>query len=709
MGSNLTQEGTILGTFQYMAPEQLEGKEADARTDIFAFGTVLYEMATGRKAFSGASQASLISSIMGSEPAPISTVAPMTPPAFDRVVKTCVAKDPEDRWQTAHDVGVQLKWIAEGGSAAGVPAPVVAQRRNRERIAWISAAILFALLSASLLLLPRKAPSPPSVLRTSVLVPEKQFIRFLALSPDGRRLAFVAAPPGGKLSLWVRPLDGLAAQPLDGTEDADFPFWSPDSLSIGFFSDGKLKRVDAAGGAVVTLCDASPNGLGGTWNRDGTILFGLPSRPIHSVPDSGGAAQPVTKLDTSRHETTHRYPHFLPDGRRFVYLAANLAGAPDDPANRIKIGSIDGGADRPVLPASSSAIYVSGHLLFVREGNLLAQKFDPKTLATSGTPQPIAQRVEMSLFFWRWGLFSATENGLVAYSSALQTSSRLVWLDRFGREAGSVGEPAPYSSPRLSPDGRLLAVAIVDSARNKPDVWLYDLGRGVRTRLTSGPSDNSAPVWSPDGSRIVFTSDRKHQGDLYAKPVTGHGGEEPFLEGEGQRFADDWSPDGKFLAVEIREPRGERKVSLSIVPASGEKTPKVFLQRSVDFGEARFSPDGRVLAYTSEESGRSEVYLGALPGPAAAVQVSPNGGSAPRWRRDGRELFYLAEDGALMAVDVRTAGAPEASVPRKLFVPHPRALDYDVAADGQRFLIVASGAESSPPITLVQNWTAGLK
>ena len=710
MGSNLTQEGTILGTFQYMAPEQLEGKEADARTDIFAFGCVLYEMATGRKAFSGKSQASLISSIMGSEPPAISTIAPMTPPAFDRVVRTCLGKDADDRWQTAHDVGVQLKWIQEGGSAVGLPAPVLARRKSRERLAWTSAAILLVLLSASLLLVPRKTPSPSSVLRTSVLVPEKQFIGFLTLSPDGRRLAFVAAPPGGKRSLWVRPLDGLSAQRLDGTENADFPFWSPDSGSIGFFADAKLKRVDVGGGAVVTLCDASPNGLGGTWSRDGTILFGLPSRPIHRVADSGGASEPVTKLDTSRRETTHRYPQFLPDGRHFLYLAANLAGAPDDPANQVKVGSLDGGADRSILPASSNAVYASSHLLFVRDGNLLAQGFDPKKVATSGSPRPIAQRVEMSGLFWRWGLFSASENGLVAYSSALQTSSRLVWLDRFGREAGSVGEPAPFvSSPRLSPDGRLLAVAILDNALNKPDVWLYDLGRSVRTRLTSGPSENGAPLFSPDGSRIVFTTDRKHQGDLYTKTITGHGSEEPFLEGEGQRIADDWSPDGRFLAVEIREPRGERKVALSIVPASGDRTPKVFFQRGTNIGEARFSADGRWITYTSEESGRSEVYLAAFPGPGERFQISPSGGGAPRWRRDGRELFYLAEDGALMAVEVRTADATDVGSPRKLFEPHPRALDYDVSSDGQRFLIVASGAESSPPITLVQNWAAGLK
>jgi WD40 repeat protein len=418
----------------------------------------------------------------------------------------------------------------------------------------------------------------------------------------------------------------------------------------------------------------------------------------------------LTKLDTSRRETTHRYPQFLPDGRHFLYSAANLAGAPNDPANQVKVGSLDGGSDRSIFPASSNAVYASGHLLFVCDGNLLAQRFDPEKLATSGTPRPIAQRVEMSGFFWRWGLFSASESGMVVYSSALQTSSRLVWLDRFGRETGSVGEPAPYvSAPRLSPDGRLLAVAILDSALNKADVWLYDLGRSVRTRLTSGPSENSAPVWSSDGSRIVFTTDRKHQGDLYTKTISGHGGEEPFLEGEGQRIADDWSPDGRFLAVEIREPRGERKVALSMMPASGDRTPKAIFQRGTDFGEARFSPDGRWITYTSEESGRSEIYLAAFPGPGKRVQVSPSGGGAPRWRRDGRELFYLAEDGALMAVDVRTGDEPDVGTPRKLFEPHPRAFDYDVSSDGQRFLIVASGAESSSPITLVQNWAAGLK
>jgi hypothetical protein len=425
------------------------------------------------------------------------------------------------------------------------------------------------------------------------------------------------------------------------------------------------------------------------------------------VPDSGGRSEPVTKLDQSRHETTHRYPQFLPDGRHFLYLAANLAGAPDDPANQIKVASLGGGVDRPVLPASSGAAYANGSLLFVRDGNLLVQPFDPERLAISGTPLPIAQRVAMSIFYWRWGLFSASEAGPVAYSAALRESSRLLWFNRVGQEVASVGEAGTYLGPRLSPDGRHLAVSLLDPSSGKPDVWIYDLGRSVRTRFTTGPSANNEPVWSPDASRIVFTTDRKHQGDLYSKPVSGHGAEEPFLDGEGQRIAQDWSPDGRFLAVDIREPRGERRVALSIVPAAGDKRPRVFFQRGIDFGEARFSPDGRSIAYSSDESGRSEIYLAEYPGPGTRAQVSPAGGVAPRWRRDGRELFYVDESGAVMSVEIAAGSGLEIRTTKKLFQPPRRVLDYDVSADGQRFLLLASDADSSPPITLIQNWAAG--
>ena len=722
-GTNLTEKGTILGTFQYMAPEQLEGKDADARTDIFALGTVLYEMATGQKAFSGPSQATLIAAIIGTQPPPISSIQPMIPPALDRVVKTCLAKDPEDRWQTAHDVMLELKWVAEGGSQAGVPAPVVARRKIREGLAWA----LFAVAALAAVLFAfgyfRRAPKPVRAIRSSILLPEKRFLNFAALSPDGGQLAFVASPPGGKRLLWVRSLDGVAAQPLPGTENADFPFWSPDSRSIAFFADAKLKRIEASGGPAVVLCDAAPNGLGGTWSREGVILFALPSVPISRIPDSGGASAPVTRLDAVRHETTHRYPWFLPDGRHFLYMAANLSGAPDDPANLIRVGTMDSREDRPLIPAYSNTIYTNsfpgaagGHLLFYRDGSLFAQRFDPKRLQTAGQMLPIAQHVASYTAFWKEATFTAAENGTVAYGTDAASASALLWFDRNGRPLGTVGEPVLFLAGassgqarlRISPDGRRLAVTVLDPSTRNSDIWLYDLARGVRTRFTSGGSSSAHPVWSPDGSRIVFDSDRKHQGDLYKKLVSG-GGEDSLLEGEGQRLPDDWSPDGRFLALELREPRGERKVNLSILSlADGKLT--TFFRRGINIGDARFSSDGRWLAYSSDESGRNEIYVAVFPGPGERWQVSTEGGVQPRWRRDGKELFYLSSDLRLMSVEIGASGATlEPGVPKVLFEPHPLPTFYDATADGQRFLMVSSGVEQSPPITLLQNWTAAIK
>ena len=715
-GTNLTEKGTILGTFQYMAPEQLEGKEADARTDIFALGTVLYEMATGQKAFSGPSQATLIAAIIGTQPPPISSVQPMIPPALDRVVKTCLAKDPDDRWQTAHDVMLELKWVAEGGSQAGVPAPVAARRKSRERIAWalFAAAALAAAAFAWGYI--RRAPKPIHAVRSSILLPEKRFLNFVTISPDGGRIAFVAGAPGAKRQLWVHPLDSVAAQPLAGTENADFPFWSPDAKSVGFFADGKLKRIEVSGGPPVVLCDAAPNGIGGTWSRQGVILFASPSAPINRIPDSGGTPSPVTRIDSSRHETTHRYPWFLPDGRHFLYMAANLSGAPDDPANLIRVGALDAKEDRSLIPAYSNTVYADGHLLFYRDGSLFAQRFDPKSLQASGQMLPVAQHVSALPVFWREATFCAAENGTVVYGTESSAPSALLWLDRNGRPLGQVGEPALFVGGgsfgqgrlRISPEGRRLVATVLDPSTRKSDLWIYDLARGVRSRFTSGPGSSGLPVWSPDGSRIIFVSDRKHQSDLYEKAAAG-GEERPILEEEGQRVGDDWSPDGRFLAVEVREPRGERKVTLSILSLSDRKLTK-FHQRGVNIGDARFSPDGRWLAYDSEESGRNEIYVAAFPGPGARWQISTDGGFQPRWRRDGKELFYLSSDLKVMSVEMESSGgALEPGIPKVLFEPHPLPTRFDAAPDGQRFLMVSSGVEQSPPITLVQNWTADIK
>ncbi|MGH9315596.1 MAG: protein kinase domain-containing protein [Thermoanaerobaculia bacterium] len=712
-GANLTVEGTILGTYQYMAPEQLEGKEADTRTDIFAFGAVLYEMATARKAFEGKSQASLIAAILEHTPPPVSTVQPMTPPAFDRVVRNCLAKDPEDRWQSAHDVGSELKWIAEAGSQAGAPAGVVSKRRIRERAAWAGFAIATLLAALFAVAYLRRVPAPGRPIRSLILLPEKLSLNDLAISPDGTRLVFSALNPEGRSLLWVRSLDSTSTQPLPGTEKAVLPFWSPDSRTIGFFADAKLKRIEASGGPALTLCDA--DGVGGTWNRDGIILFSRASGPIDRIPAAGGQPAPVTRLNESRHETTNRYPRFLPDGRHFLYVAGNLAGQPEDEANQVHVASLDSKEDRILLRGYSNTIYASGYLLYVRDGNLFAQAFDPKRLQVSGEPVSVAQRVSGFDQYWKLAKFSASDNGIIAHGSSETSLWQLSWFDRAGRRIGTFGDPAPYAAPRISPDGRRVAVEIFEESNQKAQLWICDLTRGLKEQFTSGPSANQSPVWSPDGNRILFASDRKHQADLYLKIASGAGQEEPLLEAEGQKLPDDWSPDGRYIAFENREPRGDRHVDLALLPLFGDRRPIALLRRKNNPGEARFSPDGRWIAYSTEEAGRYEVYVSTYPNPGSRWRVSTAGGSQPRWRRDGKELFYFAADGKLMAVEIKPGRTFEVGIPRFLFEPRlPRVPGffnlYDVSADGQRFLMTTPvGEGTSLPIDLIVNWPAALK
>ena len=442
---NLTEAGTILGTFQYMAPEQLEGKEADGRSDIFAFGAVLYEMATGRKAFEGKSQASLIAAILEHEPPSISSVQPLAPPALDRVVRKCLAKDPEERWQNAADLGSELKWIAEAGSQAGVPAKVVAKRKGRERVAWIG----FGLAAAAAAVLAygyvRRAPATQHAIRSSILVPAKTSMGMVAVSPDGTELAFCAFDTEGKSLLWLRAFDGTAARPVAGTEGALFPFWSPDSQSIGFFADKKLKRVEAAGGgSPIVVCDA-PNATGGAWGRDGVILMGQGAGPLLRVSAAGGTPAPATRLDASRHETCHRYPAFLSDGRHFLYLALNLAGAPDsESGGGIWAAGLDDARVERVTGGYSNPVYASGYLLIAREGNLVAQSFDTRNLRLQGEPRTVVQQVGLFGGFVNLGQFSASEGGVLVCAGNALVPSRLQWVDRAGRRLSSVGEPALF-------------------------------------------------------------------------------------------------------------------------------------------------------------------------------------------------------------------------------------------------------------------------
>jgi len=733
--AELTEKGTILGTLQYMAPEQLEGKETDARTDLFAFGAVIHEMATGRKAFGGDSQASVIAAILGHEPPAISSLQPLTPPALDRVVSRCLVKDPDRRWQSAWDLEGELQWIAEGGAA---PAPTRPVSRSRPW-AWAMAAVFFLATLGFAIAYVRGTPEAAEPTRFSVFPPEKSAFNSiapyggpLAVSPDGRRLAFVATGADGKDLIWVRRLEALAAQPLAGTDGATHHFWSADSRSLGFFAGGKLKAIEASGGPVQTLCDA-PDGRGGTWSREGVILFALRVGPIYRVSAAGGVAAPATKLDEARRESSHRWPHFLPDGRHFLFLAGSFGPLPVSGANHVSGGSLDSKESKVLLDATSNAAYApagkgpSGYVLFVRQAALMAARFDAKRLQITGEAFPVAEQVQQYDHSGN-GIFSVSENGVLAYEPGTTSSvSELVWFDRDGKRLGSVGPAGTYGSHQLSPEGRRIALDLVDPLSSTREVWLHDLSRDIRTRFTFDPADDSYPTWSPDGSRVAFVSNRRGGWDLYEKASDGTGREQPMLTSPEAKIPSDWSFDGKFINYTQFDLRSLG--DLWILPLTGDRKPFPALQTEFNEWGGQFSPDGRWLAYTSNATGKLEAYVepfGGRPAPESARTasgpggkwlVSTNGGSHPRWRRDGKELFYLVPDGKLMAVAVKAGSTFDAGVPRVLFETRvPRAAiallvsPYAVSADGQRFLIQTTSREAtSSSVTVVLNWTAGLK
>ncbi len=712
--ANLTEKGTVLGTLQYMAPEQVEGKDADARTDIFAFGALLYEMATGHKAFEGTSQASLIGAILRDEPAPISVVQPMTPPALDRVVKTCLAKDPEDRWQTARDVLLQLKWMQESGSLVGLPAPVAARRKRRERLAWALAAL--ATLAAAALGWGywRRAPRALPLIRFEIAPPaEVAAIDVPRISPDGRSLAFAAFDTEGRSRIWLRPLNALEAHPLPGTEGSGRPFWSFDSRFLGFFADGKLKKIDASGGPAQNICDA-PSGSDGTWSSEGVILFdGQGNDPIYRVAASGGVPVAAVKAEAAgrafkviRKETAVSWPEFLPDGRHFLYLTTGEK--PDDSVCRI--GSIDSKESLPLAPAQTMVVYAPpGYLLFVRDRTLVAQTFDAKALKTTGDPVPLAEKIGTD--YDGLASFSVSRNGVLVYRTA-QSAGRLVWRDRSGRELESVPESGEYFDPTISAAGDRLAYNLTDPRSGKADIWIRELARGVSSRFSLGPGNNFRPIWSPDGSSIVFSSDRNAFVDLYEKSTRGQAGEEILLRSGEVKSASSWTPDGRYIGYSVYN----EKTLLDIwaLPTFGDRKPIPVVVGPFSEEQPMFSPDGRFVAYVSDESGRDEIYVQSFrPGtPSAKWQVSNAGGREPSWRRDGKELFYRSVD-QLMAVEIRTAGEFQAGIPKALFTAQVLQgggrNHYSPSPDGQRFVFLTRlGREALGPTNVVLNWPASI-
>jgi Tol biopolymer transport system component len=705
----LTQEGTILGTFQYMAPEQLEGKEADARTDIFALGATLYEMATGKKAFPAATQASLIGAILHTDPAPISTVHPMSPPALDRVVKTCLAKDPEDRWQNAGDVGKELRWIGEG-SAAGVAAPAAARvrRRVRESAAWVLAAI--GLLFGAASFLTRRGPAGPQPLRFVQAPPPGSEFRFQdcpVLSPDGRRIAFIVSSHGGQTQIWVRSLDTIAAKRLEGTEGAVAGFWSPDGRQIGFFQAGRLRRIDAEGGSIQTICENTGSPLGAAWGAGQIVFVSQFGAPLSRVPADGGARAPATVIDRARGDAAHLYPTFLPDGRHFVFAARNV-----DPGKTVLIlGDLESKETRVLWRSDTSAVWSPrGYLLFAREGTLFAQRFDARRLEPVGNPVVVVDNVH---FFTDNNLVQASAGGDVLAYGLWRHDRRLVWLDRRGTELGTLGQIADYEDVRISPSGDRVAVSIRDATAGRNlDVWVLDVARGIASRITSERSDEFDSTWSPDGQRLYYVSDRAGYYDLYARPAGG-GAEDVVLKSNWDKLVSDVSPDGQGLLFG-GSPAGTREDIWLLPLAAGAQAKPVFQTEFSEYS-ARHSPDGRWVAFSSDDAGPREIFVQAFPsGPRRRVSVA--GGTSPIWSRDGKELYYIGGDGRLTAAPFRPdASGPAFGPPQSLFDLDAAGLSafdprpYDVAPDGRFLVVRVVGEEPSNPIVVDVNWTERLK
>ncbi len=713
----LTQENTILGTLQYMAPEQMQGEEADARSDIFSFGCVLYEMFTGKHAFEGANAASLIAAVLTTEPPSLASTEPVLPAALDHLIATCLAKDPEERRQTAHDVLLDLRWLASAQGHAAVSLSTAAPHSRRPLVALAAAAALFFLSTLALAWLRWGAtPAATPIVRFTIDPSSKtQFsaTRFGAaeISPDGSRLAFITSTTG---TIGIRSLDSTEVRLLPGTEGAGYPFWSGDSRRLGFFADGKLKRVAIDGGPPRILCDA-PNGRGGTWHggADGVIVFAATNtQGLSRIPAGGGEPAAVTALDPSRREFSHRVPHFLPDGRRFLYVAASQ----EPGKSRIMVGELTTGTAKPspgegkeLMNGDSEARWAPpGYLLLVRERNLIAHPFNSARLEFTGEPVPVAENVDTG-GNRHTAAFSASGSGALIYRHAeAPLPTRMAWLDRQGNEIERIpaGENIAISS--LSADGKM-AAGQKPTANGETDLWLIDLVRATASRFTFEAGAENSGVLSPDGKRIVYSAERGPGFDLFLNDAGGLGAPEPLVESALAKFASDWSNDGEWILYSESASGGTSNRSIWALPVTrGRKPVELVSARFYNLG-AKMSPDGRYFAYGSNESGRSEVYVRTfspeLPAAGSKWQISTAGGSAPHWRRDGKELYYTG-GGKVMAVPIKAGPVFQAGTAAALFD-----LRGSVSArpDGERFLAaIPLQAQTQEPLQAVLNWTAAL-
>jgi serine/threonine protein kinase len=701
-----TRAGMILGTAAYMSPEQARGKAVDKRADIWAFGVVLYEMLTGKRLFEGETVSDTLAHVLTKEPD-----LTQVPPKVRRLLKKCLEKDPKKRLR---DIGDAWELLEE-------QAQVIAPSPSRLKWLWPAASVLFFIVAAALAFLHFRETSPPGqTLRYTIAAPEGSEVHSFAISPDGRSFV-IAAAVKGKRQLWLRAIEALQAQPMPSTEDATYPFWSPDSRYIGFFAEGKLKKVAASGGPAQSLCDAS-NGRGGSWNRDDVIVFSPNNTAglIQRVAAAGGVPSEVIKTNGNL-----RHPVFLPDGRHFLYLVRSGTAE----KGGLYVSSLDGTENRRVLADISGALFApharsdrNGHILFVRENTLMALPFNAASVQVSGDVFPVAEGVSLTTNTYLPATVS--ENGVLVYATggAAGGINQIGWYDRTGKSLGLVGMPGFAFDPAISPDEKSVVFRRITNTIN--DLWVRDLSRGTETRLTSNnAANNLAPSWSPKGERVVFASSQGFGiNNLFQKAASGSGQDEPLLRNNVPDVPSQWSRDGRFIVYQEDDPKNKHDLwVLPIEGATGDRKPIPFLRTEFDELFGQLSPDNHWMAFTSDRTGRREVYVRPFPPGGGEWTISIAGGQQPRWRGDGKELFFVAADGKMMAVAVKpVAGARasfEAGSPVELFDAHivnsgnGNLFEYDVTSDGKRFLIdttsAGSGAAATPPLTVVVNWNAG--
>lgn len=706
-----TEPGAVLGTVGYMSPEQIKGELVDARSDIFAFGCVLYEMLSGKRAFRRDSAVETVHAIMKEDPPELSQVVENLSPGLGQVVRRCLEKNPEERFQSTRDLAFNLEVLSgsSGEPVAGTSSSKILSRRKT--IPWMVAglfAICAALAIVAALHYRSQAETGTRIVRSTILPPAgedfDELVWGMCVSPDGRYLAF-AASTEVSAQLWVRPLDSLTARPLAPITIRSFPFWSPDSRWIGYFDEGKLMKVAISGGQPQTICDA-PSGRGGTWSSGGVILFSPASTdaPLMQVSAGGGTPAPATVLGHG--EQGHRLPCFLPDGKHFLFLIGAGAGQP----NSVYVGALGSKEKVLVLPDASNVAYSEpGYLLFVRNGNLMAQPFDAKHSRLTGDPFSLVSERVGFVKVAGAAAFSASRNGLLAYQVDNTPPSQLQWFDRTGKQLGSLGEPGYYHNPRISPDGKKVAVFQESSANSQVGhLCIFDLVRNHFSRITFHPAGIWPPAWSPDGSKIAYSSDQSAGAKMYIRSSSGEGSEQLLRDSNVPEYADDWSADGRLLSFTLQAQ--QTNLDIWILPLFGNRKAYPFLRTPYNESNSRFSPDGRWVAYVSNESGQLEVYVRPFEGSSERFQVSSRGGSDPSWRSDGKELFYY-EGGrnAMMVAGIKAGASFDTTEPKVLF-NLPRSPNYvNVTGDGQRFLMIFPvGDQTTPPISLVQNWNVQL-